>query len=107
MSGITLATIQKVAHLSRISNNKLTAEELERYRSQLEAILEHVTELQAVDTGDIATTDGWRTNTIADLRQDQIDPDDATYERVRQNILKNFPNRNGDFCVVNNIFEEN
>ncbi|MBI3216402.1 MAG: Asp-tRNA(Asn)/Glu-tRNA(Gln) amidotransferase subunit GatC [Mycobacterium sp.] len=46
-----------VAHLARLARLALTDEELDGFSSQLDAILEHVSSVQAVDVTDVAATD--------------------------------------------------
>jgi len=106
MSAITPATIQKVAHLARLSNNDLGEDELQKYSVQLESILHHFGSIQAIDTFGMATTDGWRTIKIEALRSDEPDSDLIQYSKVRHNILNNFPNRIGDLLALPGIFEE-
>jgi aspartyl-tRNA(Asn)/glutamyl-tRNA(Gln) amidotransferase subunit C len=105
MSLINSKITQKVALLARLSNNDLSEEEKQKYADQLEAILEYVVQLNQIDTGDIQTTDGWRTNIIDDLREDEPDQDNETYDRTRQNIIVNFPHKQGDLLSIPGIFE--
>jgi aspartyl-tRNA(Asn)/glutamyl-tRNA(Gln) amidotransferase subunit C len=49
-------TQDEVEHIATLARLELTAEEKERYRQQLSAILEHVQQLQALDTHDIPPT---------------------------------------------------
>lgn len=46
-----------MAHLARLARLALTDEELDGFSSQLDAILEHVSSVQAVDVTDVAATD--------------------------------------------------
>lgn len=46
-----------VAHLARLARLALTDHELDGFAGQLDAILEHVSRIQAVDTGDVTPTD--------------------------------------------------
>jgi len=46
-------TQQEVEHIARLARLELTEAELARYREQLSAILEHVAQLQKLDTADI------------------------------------------------------
>ena len=46
-----------VAHLARLARLALTDEELDGFSSQLDAILDHVSSVQAVDVTDVAATD--------------------------------------------------
>lgn len=50
---LSLAEVEHIATLARL---KLTEEELEQYRQQLSAILEHVARLQELDTTGIPPT---------------------------------------------------
>lgn len=46
-----------MAHLARLARLALTDEELDGFSSQLDAILDHVSSVQAVDVTDVAATD--------------------------------------------------
>jgi aspartyl-tRNA(Asn)/glutamyl-tRNA(Gln) amidotransferase subunit C len=46
-------TLQEVDHIAILARLELTDEEKERYRVQLSAILEHVAQLQKLDTSSI------------------------------------------------------
>lgn len=46
-------TREDVEHIANLARLKLTDEELERYRQQLSSILEHVAQLQALDTASV------------------------------------------------------
>jgi len=49
-------SLKEVEHIAKLARLELTREEKERYRAQLSAILEHVTQLQKLDTASIAPT---------------------------------------------------
>jgi aspartyl-tRNA(Asn)/glutamyl-tRNA(Gln) amidotransferase subunit C len=49
-------TVEEVKHIADLARLSLTDEEVERYRSQLSAILDYAARLQAVDTADIPPT---------------------------------------------------
>ena len=49
-------TLQDVTHIAQLARLKLTDEELETYRGQLSAILDHVAQLQKLDTEGIPPT---------------------------------------------------
>ncbi|MCB9134015.1 MAG: Asp-tRNA(Asn)/Glu-tRNA(Gln) amidotransferase subunit GatC [Anaerolineales bacterium] len=49
-------TLQEVTHIAHLARLKLTDEELETYREQLSAILDHVAQLQKLDTEGIPPT---------------------------------------------------
>lgn len=46
-------TLQEVEHIANLARLELTDEEKSRYREQLSAILEHVAQLQKLDTSSI------------------------------------------------------
>jgi aspartyl-tRNA(Asn)/glutamyl-tRNA(Gln) amidotransferase subunit C len=49
-------TQEEVTHIAHLARLKLTDEELETYREQLSAILDHVAQLQELDTEGIPPT---------------------------------------------------
>jgi aspartyl/glutamyl-tRNA(Asn/Gln) amidotransferase C subunit len=102
---ITPQTTQRIAFLARLSNNDLTGAELEKFTTDLSAILTHVEEIKNVDTGQTQALDGWRTISIEELREDEAEQDEARYNRVKENIKNNFPHKERDLLVVPGIFD--
>jgi len=49
-------SLQDVEHIAKLARLELTGEQKERYRGQLEAILEHFAKLQGLDTKDVPAT---------------------------------------------------
>ena len=49
-------TTKEVIHIARLARLNLTPEEIERYREQLSAILDHVAQLAELDTTGVAPT---------------------------------------------------
>ncbi len=49
-------TLEQVEHIAELARLELTAEEKERYRQQLSAILEYAARLQSLDTSGIPPT---------------------------------------------------
>lgn len=103
---ITKATVAKVAKLARLSNNPDEAF-LDKYTGELSSIIEYINQLQEVDTTGITPTDGIRTIKVNQLREDNEPSNMEEYNRIRQNIINNFPNKQGDLLVLPGIFEEN
>lgn len=97
-------TVRKIAHLARLNKNP-SDEFLEKYSTELGAILEYVEKLQEVDTTGISPLDGIRTITIDQLREDVPAQDKQQYERIRQNIIANFPTKQGVLLELPGIFE--
>jgi len=104
-SKISAAAVRKVALMARLDNNP-SDEFVAKFQKQLGDILAHVDQLSSVDTSGISPTDGIRTIPVSNLRPDQPDTDQARYQRVRSNIIRNFPHKQGDLLVVPGIFEE-
>ena len=49
-------TLKEVDHIALLARLELTQEEKERYQQQLSAILDHVAQLQKLDTSEIKVT---------------------------------------------------
>ena len=49
-------TLKEVEHIALLARLELSPDEKERYQQQLSAILDHVAQLQALDTSSIQTT---------------------------------------------------
>ncbi len=96
--------VKKIALLSRLSKDP-SPEFLKKYGIELGAILEYMEQLKELDTSDIDPFAGVRTITISELRDDQPLNDIVEYNRIRHNIIKNFPNKQGDLLVLPGIFD--
>lgn len=73
MSQISRISRQEVAHLARLARLALTDAELDSFATQLDAILTHVSVIQAVDVTGVEATD----NPLRDVnvtRPDEIMP---------------------------------
>ncbi|HEY3310128.1 MAG TPA: Asp-tRNA(Asn)/Glu-tRNA(Gln) amidotransferase subunit GatC [Anaerolineales bacterium] len=51
-------SLQEVEHIAKLARLELTEDEKNRYREQLSAILDHVAQLQKLDTASIQPTAG-------------------------------------------------
>jgi aspartyl/glutamyl-tRNA(Asn/Gln) amidotransferase C subunit len=104
MPKITTTQLTKVVKLSklRLTNDQKVQDKL---LGDVTSILELADDLQTVDTGQIQPMDGWRTNHIDDLREDEPDKDQTSYQRIRQNIIKGFPESQNNLLVLAGIFE--
>jgi aspartyl/glutamyl-tRNA(Asn/Gln) amidotransferase C subunit len=104
---ISKDSVKKVGLLGRLFTQIADAQ-LELYQSQLSSILGYANELSKIDTGDFSAHQAIATIGINELRGDQVSDQPESYERVRQNILRNFPARQGDFLQLPiRIIEEN
>ncbi len=76
-------TREEVEHIAHLAHLNLTADEVARYRTQLQAILEYAARLQAIDTSSIAPT----TSVLAPrsvLRADEPRPSLSPEQAMRQ-----------------------
>jgi aspartyl-tRNA(Asn)/glutamyl-tRNA(Gln) amidotransferase subunit C len=96
--------VRKIALLARLSKDP-SPEFLEKYGLELGAVLEYMEQLKELDTAGIDPFGGARTITIDELRDDTPNTNTQDYLRVRQNIINNFPNKQGDLLVLPGIFE--
>jgi len=78
-------TRKEVEHIADLARLDLTDDELERYRSQLISILEHVDRLKELDTTDIPPTSSVLPDRSV-LRQDEPEPG-----LTKEKLLRNAP----------------
>ena len=97
MSKITADDVRKVAKLARLD---LPDDTIATYTGQLERILDYVDQLQAVDTeGVLPTTRA--VEVVNATREDTVVDTD-----VRQDLLNQAPQREGDFFRVPKILAD-
>ena len=94
MSRISADDVRKVAKLARLN---LPDDKIATYTGQLESILGYVSQLEQVDTTGVPETT--RAVEVTNVtRQDGVDP-----TPVREEILNQAPQREGDFFRVPKI----
>jgi len=91
---------EEVEHVARLARLALTAEELERMRAQLNAILVHIDALQAVDTEGVEPT----SHAVPVVNVMREDEPRACFPRDA--MLANAPDRSGEFFRVPRIIED-
>ena len=97
MSQISSDDIRKVAQLARLD---LPADKIATYTEQLESILGYVGQLQQVETEGVPETT--RAVEVTNVtREDGVDP-----TPVREDILNQAPQREGDFFRVPKILAD-
>jgi len=90
-----------VAHLARLARLTLTDGELDGFAGQLDAILEHVGRIQAVDVTGVEATD----NPLKDVNVTR--PDDVVPSLTQEQALAAAPNAvDGRFAVQRILGEE-
>ena len=97
MSKITADDVRKVAKLARLD---LPDDTIATYTSQLERILDYVDQLQAVDTEGVPPTTR-AVEVVNVTRADTVVPTD-----VREDLLDQAPQREGDFFRVPKIMAD-
>ncbi len=97
MTKITLGEIKKVANLARL---QLSEKELETFTVQLEKILDYVDHLQQVDTKNVTPTT--RAVEVVNVLREDL----SVQTSVREELLNQSPQREGDFYKVPKILSE-
>tara|TARA_B100001758_G_scaffold197444_1_gene175450 strand:+ start:200 stop:487 length:288 start_codon:yes stop_codon:yes gene_type:complete len=93
---IDLKTVKHISKLSRISINEEKAKKLEK---DLNSIFEFIEKLNELDTTKIEPLTSIA-DTVLQLRKDEIKS-----SNIREQILKNSPEKNKDFFVVPKVVE--
>jgi len=75
-------TLNEVDHIALLARLELSREEKERYQQQLSAILDHVAQLQELDTSQIQTTSSVLPPS-ARLREDEALPGLSTRQALQ------------------------
>ena len=97
MSKITAADVRKVANLARLD---LREEKIATYTGQLERILDYVAQLESVDTEGVPPTT--RAVEVVNVTRDDV----VTPTDVREQLLNEAPQREGDFFRVPKILAD-
>ena len=93
---IDLKTIKHISKLARISINDEKAKKLE---SDLNSIFKFIEKLNKLDTDKVETLTSIAETTLK-LRSDEVKS-----KNIREQILKNSPEKNKDFFVVPKVIE--
>ena len=97
MSRISVDDVRKVAQLARLD---LPEDKIATYTGQLESILEYVSQLEGIDTEGVPeTTSAVEVTNVT--REDGVTP-----TPVRNEILNQAPQREGDFFRVPKILAD-
>ena len=104
---ITTQAVSKVGNLARLFTSA-PANIIAKYQSQLGAVLNYADDLSKLDVSGFSPHGAIASIGIDDLRIDVPTSQVDDYARVRQNILNNFPVRQGDLLQLPiRIVEEN
>ena len=97
MSKITADDVRKVANLARLD---LPEEKIATYTGQLERILDYVAQLESVDPEGVPPTT--RAVEVVNVTRDDV----VTPTDVREQLLNEAPQREGDFFRVPKILAD-
>lgn len=90
---------QEVEHIAKLAHLQLTDEQKERYRGQLEAILDHIAKLQELDTKNVPLT------ASVSVAQMPLREDESRPGLSRDDLLKNAPQQDDDQFKIPPVFE--
>ena len=90
---------QAVEHIAKLARLELTDEQKERYRGQLEAILDHVAKLQELDTENVPPT------ASVSVAQMPLRADESRPGLSKDDLLKNAPEWDDDQFQIPPVFE--
>lgn len=93
-------TREEVLHVARLARLSLTDAEADTMQEQLGKILEHIRQLDALDTAGVVPT-SHAVEMGTPFREDSVRPFGE-----KEEILKNAPDREGDFFRVPRILED-
>ena len=92
-------SLQEVEHIAKLARLQLTDAQKERYRGQLEAILDHVAKLQELDTENVPPT------ASVSVAQMPLRADESRPGLSRDDLLKNAPEWDDDQFQIPPVFE--
>jgi aspartyl/glutamyl-tRNA(Asn/Gln) amidotransferase C subunit len=96
---ITPQDVKKVASLSRLFHDA-DSTVIDGYQYNMDAVLRYADQLSRIDVTGFSPHQSFAVISISDLREDEEDNDTVDYQRVRNNILNNFPARQGDLLEL-------
>jgi aspartyl/glutamyl-tRNA(Asn/Gln) amidotransferase C subunit len=103
---ITLEDVKKVAILSRLSK-QIPDDVASKFQKNLNDVLEYANQLSSINTDGYSPHTTISSVSINNLRDDVTDSNTEEYQRIRQNIIGNFPNKQGNFLQLNSrVVEE-
>jgi aspartyl/glutamyl-tRNA(Asn/Gln) amidotransferase C subunit len=104
---VTIDDVKKVANLGRLYKTS-TDQDNAGPQKDLNSILEMVQKLSALDLSKYSPHAAFKVIGLDELRKDEPNNNTEEYARVRQNIINNFPSRQGDLLQLPiRIIEEN
>ena len=93
-------TREEVLHVARLARLSMSPAEADKMREQLDNILAYIRQLDRLDTTDVVPT-SHAVEMGTPFRDDSVHP-----FKEKEEILKNAPDREGDFFRVPRIIED-
>ncbi|MDO5088338.1 MAG: Asp-tRNA(Asn)/Glu-tRNA(Gln) amidotransferase subunit GatC [Leptotrichiaceae bacterium] len=88
---------EDVLKIAKLSKLEFEENEIEKFRTDLNKILEHMEELNNVDTSNVEPLFN-----VLDLK-DRLREDKVKESRIKKELLENAPEKDGDFIIVPKI----
>jgi aspartyl-tRNA(Asn)/glutamyl-tRNA(Gln) amidotransferase subunit C len=99
-------SLQEVEHIAKLARLELTDEEKARYREQLSAILEHVAQLQKLDTASIPPmTAVFSAQSASDPRSSALRADQSRASLDTEILLQSAPAHEQEHFKIPPVFE--
>jgi aspartyl/glutamyl-tRNA(Asn/Gln) amidotransferase C subunit len=99
--------IKKVANLGRIYKTA-SDDQNHKLQTDLHSVLSMIQKLSSLELSKYSPQAAFKVIRIDELRLDEPNNESEEYKRVRQNIINNFPSRQGDLLQLPiRIIEEN
>ncbi|MFO0873926.1 MAG: Asp-tRNA(Asn)/Glu-tRNA(Gln) amidotransferase subunit GatC [Phycisphaerales bacterium] len=93
-------TAAQVEHVAKLARLRLSPEQVERYRSQLSAVLEHIAKLGELEVGDVEPM------AHAFEMTNRLDDDVPGAAMPTSDLLRNAPAVEGPFLAVPKVLDE-
>ena len=101
---ISPQSVQKVAALARL-HSQADSDFVSHFETELDAILSYVDELNSIPKSAINLQK--RSTQVAQLRPDSPRENTIETKSIRDAIIANFPNSQGDLLILPGIFHDN
>ena len=92
---------EDVLKIAKLSKLEFSENEIEKFRTDLNKIFDHMEELNSVDTSDVEPLFN-----VLDLK-DVLRKDIVRDSGIKKDILKNSPNSDDEFIIVPKVVGEN
>lgn len=92
---------KEVQHIANLSNLHLSDEMIEKYRVQMDSVLDYVQKLNEIDTEDVSELQ--HAQDVNNVFREDV-PSDCD-SKTKEAIIKNFSHKKGDLLEVQAVFD--